>query len=244
MTDQIINWLNGFSAFILVCAAWIMAIITLTYYFKDKNKRHLNELIFLAAIALGWTGITITFLSVVFYNENLPWVRGVISYFSYSTIPIGATAIIIFTWDVFGSPKYKKVMISGFVCISIVYYIILYSTFKISVICPEVPEGEIYDDWINPESIIFYFIWLIIGITAIVTGYGFFKFRKMTAGDLKKRAGFIILASLLVGSGVLSDTVVLGSLIQPHVHLLFIVRFMTLIGAFFTFWALRPSKTT
>ena len=244
MTIQTLTWLNGISALVLICSAWIMAFITLKYYFRDKNKRRINEFIFLAAVALGWTGITITFLSVAIYGYNLPWVRGAISYFSYSTIPFGATAIIIFTWDVFGSPKYKKAIIGVFLGLSIVYYIILFATFSQAIVCPEVPRGEIYDDWINPTSILFYLIWIIISITTIIMGTGFNKFRKMTAGDLKKRAGFMILASFLVGSGVLLDTVVLGSIIQPHEYFLYIVRFLTLIGAFCSFWGLRQSKIT
>ncbi len=242
MTNEILTWLNGVSALLLICSAWIMAIITLKFYFEQKNKRQINIFIFLVAVALGWTGITITFLSVAIYGYNLPFVRGIISYFSYSTIPIGSCALIFFTWDVFGSPKNKKIIIGGFLGLSIVYYIILYTTFQQTVVCPEVPKGEIYDDWINPTSLIFYFILILISITAVVTGIGFNKFRKMTSGDLKKRGMFMILSSLFVGSGVLLDTVVLGSIIQPHEYFLFIVRFSVIFGAFCAFWGMRPSK--
>ena len=165
MAIQPLSWLNGFSAFLLVCMAWIMAILALKFYFKEKtmfSRYYLFLFMLLAAIALGWTGITITFFSVAIYGYNLPWVKGVISFFSYSTIPVGATAIIIFTWDVFGSPKYKKVIIGGFLGLSVVYYIILYTTFQQAVVCPPVPKGKIYDDWINPNSIIFFLI-LTIG---------------------------------------------------------------------------------
>ncbi|MFX0186268.1 MAG: hypothetical protein ACFE8A_00880 [Candidatus Hodarchaeota archaeon] len=240
MTNQILTWLNGLSAFLLICSAWIMALLSLKFYFKTRHKRHINLFTFLAAIALGWTGITITFLSVAIYGRNLPWVKGVISYFSYSTIPFGAISIILFTWDVFGSPKSKKIIISGFLVLSIVYYIFLYTTFQQVVVCPDVPKGEIYDDWINQKTIFYYLLWVEVSFVAVITAIGFNRFRKMTAGDLKKRAGFIILAAFIVGPCILLDTVILGSVIRPHEHFLFIVRFLMIVGAFLAYWSMRP----
>jgi len=241
MTIQILSLLNGISAFLLVCSTWIMAIIALKFYFKEKHNRYMILFIFLASIALGWTGITITFLSVAIYGYNLPWVKGVISYFSYSTVPVGATAIIFFTWDAFGSPKSKKVIIGVYFCLMGLYYIFLFTTFPQSVVLSEVSDGEIYDDWLDPTSIVYYLLIIQVSIAAIITFIGFNKFRKMTAGDLKKRAGFIILASLIIGSCVLYDTVILGSIITPHEQFLFIVRFSMIFGAFCAFWAMRPS---
>ena len=93
MTIQILTWLNGVSALLLICSVWIMAIITLKFYFEQKNKRHINVFIFLAAVALGWTGITITFLSVAIYGYNLAFVRGIISYFLLNEVPADASPL-------------------------------------------------------------------------------------------------------------------------------------------------------
>jgi len=243
MTDQIITWLNGLSALILISSAWIMAIITLFFYFRDKNKKHINLFFFLIAVALGWTGITISFLSVAIFGFNLPWVRGIISYFSYSTIPIGATMLVLIVWDVVGSPKNKKVIVIIFLICSIIYYIVLYTTFQQAIVCPEVPKGEIYDDWIAPNSFIFVLIWIIVSFVCIMFLFGFNKFRKMTAGDLKNRAKFIMLSVSIIGICILLDTVVLGSIIQPHVNYLFIVRFLMIFGSFAMYWGFRISKT-
>ena len=242
MAIQTLSWLNGFSAFLLVCSAWIMALIILKWYLKDKRKQYIIFFIFSAAIALGWTGITITFFSVAIYGYNLPWVKPVISYFSYSTVPLGATSIIFFTWDVFGAPKFKKPLLVVYFSLMALYYIFLYTTFQEAVVCPDVPKGVIYDDWLSPTSFVYYLLLIMVSITALMTLIGFYQFSKMTAGDLKKRAAFIILASIIIGSCVLLDTVVLGSIITPHEDLLFIVRFANIFGAFCAFWGIRPSE--
>ena len=242
MAIQPLSWLNGFSAFLLVCSAWVMAIITINWYLKEKKKQNLITIIFLASIALGWTGITITFFSVAIYGYNLPWVKGVISYFSYCTVPIGSTAIIFFTWDVFGYPKFKKPIIGIYFSLMALYYIFLFATFQQAVVCPDVSKGEIYDDWLDPASVVYYLLLIMVSIAALMTLIGFYQFSKMTAGDLKQRAGLLILASLIIGSCVLLDTVALGSIITPHVHVLFIVRFAMIFGAFCAFWGMRPSK--
>ncbi len=242
MAIQTLSWLNGFSAFLLVCTAWILGIIILKFYLKEKRKQYLVLFIFSAAIALGWTGITITFFAVVINGSNPAWVKPVISYFSYSTVPVGSTAIIFFTWDVFGYPKFKKPILIIYFSLMALYYIFLYATFQQAVVCPDVPKGVIYDDWLSPESVVYYLLLIMVSITSLITLFGFYQFSKMTAGDLKKRAGFIILSSIIIGSCVLLDTVVLGSIITPHEDLLFIVRFAMIPGVFCAFWGIRPSE--
>ena len=219
-----------------------MAIISFMWYLKDKKKQHLVTVVLLIAIALGWTGITITFFAVVIYGSNPYWVKPVISYFSYCTVPVGSTAIIFFTWDVFGYPKFKKPIIGVYFSLMALYYIFLYATFQQAVACPPVSKGEIYDDWLKTTSVVYYLLLFMVSITAVMTIIGFNKFRKMTAGDVKKRAGIVILASFIIAPGILLDTVILGSIITPHVHLLFIVRFVMIFGTLFTFWAIIPSK--
>ena len=189
MISPIINWLNGFSAFAIVCCAWIFVFLCIYYYRKHKLKIYFNGILLGLAIAFGWTGITLSFLSVVIYGENLPGLSSIISYFSYSTIPFGALAIILVAWDVAGAPYLKKIVIIGFVAFAITYYVILYSTFEYAiVVSTDIPDDQVLDDWIDPTSIFYYFVWLGVIPTAIITAIGFNKFRKLTAGEVKKRS--------------------------------------------------------
>ncbi|MFX1394590.1 MAG: hypothetical protein ACFFAH_13575 [Promethearchaeota archaeon] len=239
MTSPIITWLNGFSAFAIVCSAWIFVLISLYYYRKYKGKIFLNGILLGLAIAFGWTGITLSFLSVVFYSKNVPGLRSIISYFSYSTIPFGMLAIIIVSWDVAGAPYLKKIVLIGFIAFSIAYYIILIITFPEAIVCPEVPDGEIYDDWINPQAIFYYFVWIGIITTAIITGIGFNKFRKLTAGNVKKKSLFLIIATPVIGISILLDTVIF---MEPHVNFLFIPRFLIILGVYLIHLGFRPDK--
>ncbi|TFG23311.1 MAG: hypothetical protein EU529_07890 [Promethearchaeota archaeon] len=242
MAIQPLSWLNGFSAFLLICTSWILGILILRFYLKEKRKQYLILFIFSAAIALGWTGITITFFSVVIYGYNLPWVKYVISYFSYSTVPVGSTAIIYFTFDVFGAPKFKKPLLVVYFSLMALYYIFLFATFSDAVVVSKVKKGQIYDDWLSPNSVVYYLLLIMVSITSLITLFGFYQFSKMTAGDLKKRAGFIILSSIIIGSCVLLDTVFLGSIFTQHEEYLFVVRFAMIPGVFCAFWGIRPSK--
>jgi hypothetical protein len=238
MTDPIITLLNGFSAFAVVCAAWTIGIVYI-YICRKKNTRVLaSGVIIAAAIALGLTGITISFLSVAIFGYNLPWVKGVISYFSYSTLPIGAIAMMYTSWDVTGSPKNKKYMLIGFLIYNIVYYIILFTPSTQTIMCPEVPRGEIYDDWVSSNSPLYYLIYGEVLIVAIISAIGFNKFRKTTPGDLKKRSNYILLALPIIGICILLDTVILT---DAYVNYLFIARFLLIFGHFLLLLGFRPS---
>jgi len=232
-----INFLNGVSALILVCVAWMFVIISIYYYTKKSSKRHLMLFLFGIALALGWTGITITFLSVAFYGENLPGLESFISYFSYSTVPLGSISIIYMNWDVFGAPKNKKPVIIILLIISIIYYILLFATFQETIIVTEPVPGVILDDWVNPLSVFYYILWVLVGLGAGITGAGFNKFRKATSGDLTKRAKYIIMASLLGGGGVLLDTVIL---MGPVEIVLWMPRIMMIAAILFFHLGFKP----
>ena len=94
MTSVVITWLNGISALAIVIVYWIFAIWCIYQYRKTKSSVFLNVILLTIAVALGWTGITVSFLSVMIYGYNLPWIKNVINYLTYSTIPFGALAII------------------------------------------------------------------------------------------------------------------------------------------------------
>lgn len=239
MTDPIITWLNGFSALLLICFAWFIFLLSLYYYKKYKTRVWITGMILAVAVALGWTGITITFLSVAINGYNLPGVKSIISYFSYSTVPLGALAIIYSAWDVSGSPKNKKYVLLGYGIYSIVYYIVLYTTFNQAVVCPEVPAGEIYDDWITPFSIFYYVLWGQVFLTSVIAFIGFNKLRESTAGVLKRKSLMVVLSAPIIGGCILLDTVIM---MEWAVNFLFIPRVGMILGVSLLILGFKPSK--
>ncbi len=234
MIDSIIAFINGFSALALVC---ISIILGLLFLIKATGRIRYVGLALTGAIAFGWMGITISFLSVIFTGINQPWVSGVISYFSYSSIPIGALSVVFTTWDVAGAPKNKKLVLIGYIIFSIVYYIVLYATFNQAIVQSE--TGIILDDWISPISITYYLLWGNVGLAAIISGIGWIKFRKEGAGEIKKRSNYLLIASALVGISILLDTVVF---MEPHVLLLSIPRIGMIVGVILIYLGFKPAK--
>ena len=234
MTDPILAFLNGFSALALVCVSIILGIM---FFTKASGQIRYVGAALLGAIAFGWMGITITFLSVSFTGINQPGVSSIISYFSYSSIPIGALCVVFVTWDVVGAPQNKKMVILGYIIFSIVYYIVLYITFNTSVIISD--TGIIYDDWITPLSITYYLLWGIVGLAAVISGIGWIKFRKEGTGEIKKRSNYLLIASGLVGFSILADTVIfIDDLFIP---LLSVPRIGMIIGVTLIYLGFKPA---
>jgi len=236
MVSPIIIFLNGFSALALVISASFMLFYYLYQCHKNKTKPIGTVYFLCLAIALGWTGIAITTLSVVIHGYNLPWVAGVISYFSYSTIPIGALAIIYTTWNVAGSPSKKKYVLMGFFIYSLFYYIVLFLNFEKAVVISE--TGVIYDDWITSASFFYYVLWGECLFAATISGIGFNKFRKATPGELHSRSMALLSATPIIGLSILLDTVIF---MEPHVNFLFLPRFAMILGLFLVYKGFKPS---
>lgn len=240
MASELITFLNGFSALALVCISIFLFILYIVRSIKAKTNIQLAGIFLFVAIALGWMGISITYLTVVIYGYNLPWVKDIISYFSYSTIPIGALAVVHVSWDVAGAPKNKRKVELIFLIYSIVYYIVLYATFSQAIISPDVPVGEIYDDWVSPTSILYYLLWGEVGLASIIAAIGWQKFESDAAGDLRKRGFFLLMTSGIIGISILLDTVIF---MDWAVNFLWIPRAAMIIGVIFVYLGFKPSKT-
>lgn len=245
MSDFSIAWLNGFSAFLLICVAWGLVIYCMYLYDSLKIRTYLGGCLLFTAIGLGWMGISLTFLSIEFTGINQPWVKPIMAYFSYSTIPLGCFAIVYVVWELVGSKKSKKLIYGLYIVLFVAYYLLLYTWMPQNVVYYDVP-GELLDDWINPTTYFFYFIWLLVAITAIITLIGFGKMRSKTTGELKSRSISLILATPIVAFGILADTVILGSLplfpSPDHLNFLYLVRFLMVIGSLLIMFAFRPTK--
>ena len=248
MSSQITTWVTGITTLTLVCTGIIFIIVYLYLYKKHKNKVYFKGVSFSFSVAFGFTGITLSFLSVIIYGNVQPGFNEICGYFAYSAIPIGVITVANITWDLFLSPKHKKKAMIVIMAYFVVYYIVLYVTIQEAIICPPVPKGEILDDWVSPTSIFYYLVWGGVSFAGIIAIIGFFKFSKMTAGDVKKRSLNGLIAGLAIGIGILLDTVILISpplftgFLTPHVNFLFIPRLLVLLGLFLIYRAFRPSK--
>ncbi|TFG23357.1 MAG: hypothetical protein EU529_07745 [Promethearchaeota archaeon] len=239
MTNQFITVLNGLSALVLVCIALLVAIVFLRFYFQNKNWYLLFITLLMIALAIGYFGITLSFLSVVIYGDNLLGLKELVPFFTYSTLPIGCFAIIFMVWDLAGEHEYKRNAIIGQILYSIVYYIVLFITFKEAIICPNVPTGEIYDDWIIPNSIFYYIFLAGILYTTIFTIIGFNKIRKATSGELLKRFMWLFFAPPFMALGILLETLVFMEL---HRNFLYISRILVILSIILIYIGTRPPK--
>ncbi|MHA1263764.1 MAG: hypothetical protein ACTSRS_00870 [Candidatus Helarchaeota archaeon] len=237
MVDPLINWLNGFSALILVISAWISGIFNLRRYIERKTNSHLYMTILAFAIAIGWTGITLSFLSVAFYGYNYPGLKNIISYFSFSTIPIGSFAVVNISWDLLFSPEKRKYGVSLFIILYAIYYFFLYFTWNATVIIPDVPPGGIFDDWLSSFSIPYWMIWAIVGLSALLWAIGINNFRQKSTGELRKRGYNLLFSTFFVGGAILLDVVIF---MAPQAELLWIPRLMMIPGLYLGYIGLRP----
>lgn len=237
MLDPLINWFNGFSALLLVISAWIFGIFNLRRYFDRRSESHLWMTVLAFAIAVGWTGITISFLSVAIHGYNLPGVRELISYFSFSTIPIGAFGVVNISWNLLFSPKYKKLGLSAFLIIFSIYYIFLYLYWNQTVVCPDVLLGGIYDDWLSPISVPYWIVWAVVGLSASLWLIGMQNFRKQTSGELRRRGNYLLLCTFFIGGAILLDVVIF---MAPQADLLWLPRLLMIPGLYLGYVGLRP----
>ncbi len=240
ITIQNITWLNGFSALMLVIVAFIYAIYYVNYYRRSNNKFYISGAVLGFAVALGWSGITLSFLSVVIYGYNLPGLKLYVNILSYSTIPIGSIAVLSIAWDLLLPPKHKNKVLILVGILSIFYYIILFATFDKAVISPDVHKGEIYDDWLSSQELPYYLVWgLVLGNT-VIFAWGIIRFLKATTGDLRKRAIWIIIATPIFGLCITLDTVVFTDV--SYVDFLFIPRLLMIPALILVYLGFKPSK--
>jgi hypothetical protein len=236
--DPILNWLNGLSAFMVVIGAWLYAILNIRRYLKGKLKSTLYMTILFIAVAFGWTGITLSLFSVLFFGSTLPEVAAIISYFSYCTIPIGSCAVILISWDQLFTPKHKKVGFGIFGILYAIYYIFLFMTWSRSVENSYIPgSGQIFDDWLSWTSVPFWMIWLIVGAAAVLWTIGLNLFRNKSEGEIRRRTNFLSLSSLFIGGAILLDTVIFTG---AFVEFAWIARLMMIPAIYTGYIGLKP----
>ncbi|MFX1393189.1 MAG: hypothetical protein ACFFAH_06385 [Promethearchaeota archaeon] len=131
-------------------------------------------------------------------------------------------------------------MLLGFILCSILYYVVLFTTFDEIIACPEVSDGEIYDDWIVQGSFFFYIVLAGVGVVSTISFIGFIKLLKASKGEIKKRALYIVISAPIFNTCILLDTVIF---MEPHVNFLFIPRFLMNLGGFLIYLGFRPPKS-
>ena len=235
-----ISWLNGISALALVCSSFIYAINWMNDYRKTKNKTIISFFIFSFACAFGWMGITLSFLSVEIYGYNLPGLKLYVNILSYSTIPIGSITVLNIAWEFLLPPKHKKKVLIAVGIFGIFYYIVLFMTFNRAVICPDVPRGEIYDDWLSSDELPYYLVYGLAFTSTIIFVFGVLRFLKTVTGVYRERAIWIMIATPIIGSCILLDTVIItGAMFQ---NLLFIVRFLMIVALYLIYKGFKPPE--
>jgi hypothetical protein len=237
MTSSI-SWLNGISALAATCFCFIYAIYFVHLYRKTKNKLYLNGTILGLAIAFGNMGIALSFLSVLIYGYNVSGIKLGVNILSFITIPIGAMAVLSIAWEMLMPPKYKKHMLIAVGIFSIFFYIVFFMTFNRAVICPDVPNGEIYDNWLSSEELPYYLIYIFVLGNTIIFAIGILRFFKAVTGELRKRAIWILIATPIIGTCIALETVVFTSII--YVNLLYIPRFLLIPGLSLTIKGFKP----
>ena len=236
MVEPVFNWLNGLCAFLVVIGAITFAILNLRRYFKNRARSPLYMAVLSLAIATGWTGISLSFLSFLFFGYTLPELASIISYFSYSTIPVGSFAVIIISWDLLFSPKYKKLGLSIFLGLYVIYYVFLVMTWNQTVV-PYNVAGLIFDDWLSVTSVPFWMIWIIVGLNSVLWVIGFNNFRKSSSGGIQKRSIYLLLATFFIGGAILLDTVVFTGAFMDFV---WISRVMMVPAVYLGYIGLSP----
>ncbi len=232
-----ISLLNGICALAVICTAVIMGFVGLRLYKRTGTKNFLNQVTLSIAIFIGWGGITISFFSVLITGSNSPEIYWIVNITAFLPEPLGAFAVINSNWAVFGSPKRKNVVLAIYALFSLIYYIVLFTTFNQAIVCPVMPPGEILNNWILLGSPLYFIFWSIIIIAVFITAGGFIKFGRESAGEIKKRAYYIIIASLCVGLGILLDTVIL---MNGMANFDFISRILMVPGLLFIYMGFRP----
>lgn len=236
MVEPIFDFLNGGIAFLIVIGAIIFAIFNFRRYIKTKASTTFYVGVLSLTSACGWTGISLSFISVLFTGGTPPGIAGIISYFSYLPIPIGSCAVIIIAWDWLFTPKYKKAGVGFFCILYTIYYVFLFMTWQQTVVYSNVP-GQVFDDWLSLTSVSFWMIWIIVGLSGILWIIGFNNFRKKSSGALQTRAIQLFFAAFFLISAILLDTVIFTGIFTDF---LWVARLLMAPAVYFGYKGTSP----
>ena len=184
-----------------------------------------------------------SFFCYLFNNGYTPReLSRIIPFISFSTFPIGSFALIYVLWKTVGSWKAKNYFLLTYGMIVIMYYLFLYLFLEETVIVADFGVNEIYDDWINPLSGLFYIILLIIVLNTIFGIKGLSRFKKMVSESIEKKVRQLIIIIPLISIGIFVDMLILGSLIELREPQLWIFRLILLIGIILLHHAFKLDK--
>ncbi len=243
MLTELIDWLNASSGLILYGSIWMFLFVSIGFYRKTKSRPFISCIFLAAALSIGWAGVFFTAISQLLIQANYSWISNWIQLVTCAAIPLGSLGLMYTSWDVVGSPKNKNQILLGFGAFSAIYYIVYYvleiyiSPGQVIIVAPNPPPNGLYDDWINPSSIFYYFLWAELLFIILVTGIGFLKFMKSSPGALRRKALYIVMATLFLGGGIIVDL-----LIPNPVIILWITRLMVAVGPWFMIAGYKPLK--
>ena len=255
-----LSWINGASAFALWISVWVFTIASAAYYRKVRTHPFLTCTLLGLAVALGWTGVFLSFVTNLAGNPNPDWIYNFPRFLTFGVIPIGSMAIIDTTWSIAGNPMHRKQILIGFLVYSLFYYALYYgyvvwtfnpnpalwtSNFPQNIVIVQNASATdtLFDDWVMPTNIFYYALWGQILFATVVSAVGFMKFLKVASGALKKKAIQLLIASLFVGIGILEDLIdfnFFGSLGVVHYDYLWLARLVVIPGVWLFFFGFKP----
>ncbi|MBN1802824.1 MAG: hypothetical protein JW891_15045 [Candidatus Lokiarchaeota archaeon] len=237
MTNILINIINGFSALVLFITALFLFLRDLYRYRFYNITLYIYGMVIYIVTAFSFIGVVLSFISVIALGYTAPWIVGVAGYFSFSGLPFVAFVINKGAWD--GKPEKMKIIMLISAILSIIYYIVLFSTYSDAIRhnSLELPYS-VYDDWVNIRSL-FYIVSLVLmtvpGFSAIM---GIYHMIKRSSGTIKKRTKLILISSFLIGIGFTTDATVPDYLIFSS---LFLTRFIEVLGLILLSQGYKPT---
>ncbi len=170
---DITSYINGVFAIFLFSWGFLNFVQFFSLYFKDKKK--LRPIVGIMGLSLGsfYLGPTISFFSLLFTGENIPYLLS--GYLSYTMQPVVIIAAMLLGFDIF-KPKKQNLIIGIFALLGIIFWIALYGWPELMIIEPAHETGELLDVSLNHVVLIITII-NFVSLPSILSS-GFFKLRK------------------------------------------------------------------
>ncbi|HMF33854.1 MAG TPA: hypothetical protein VKK79_20680 [Candidatus Lokiarchaeia archaeon] len=231
---SILTWLNGLSDVVVVGSAFVFACYYLFEYRKKQKKYYPVVAVLMFCIAIGWTGILISFVAALEGNPNQ--FVNVTPYFSYATFPVGFFMCAYLAFDVFYDPKLKRSLYLGLAIFSICYYIFTFGFFDLAIQKPPVQVGNLFDDSLSPFWFPYYIVAGVDAINFYLLGTSFYKLRNKISGTERKRTTLLFYAMIFLTAAIVLDILVWY---PEDINLVFIARICMILGNFCFFWGFK-----
>ena len=197
------TYLNGISAIAVWFIGYLIGFVALVRRTRKKNKVLTNLSIFGYSIGTFYLDITISFFTVLFWEENLvdPLISGFIAFFAVMpTVIVGIRLSLKYF-----APKIEKPLLIFAILLTPVYYVML---FVVPLMFGE--TNLVLGGFVDSISLLVkhearILLWLLVTTFLILTigllGGGFFKLSRSLEGTKRKRSLQISIGFIIFGIG-------------------------------------------